>query len=229
MNVKVEVNEEIFKRAKEKLSPSQIAGAMRMAMNDSVRKGRTMVRRAVQSGYNIQANVINDKSPKKGLSIKFASGRDLSAEIRAGHTPLSIKDANPRFTGVQVASKVSYKGGKAKKGKALRRSTSQISIEIIKGQRKTLASAFTIGVGQHNGGTGQFGTGQIFARGKKGKPGFVFAKPRYSIDSISTISVATAAANDRSLDQYGPEVNQHAQQRFIHHIERLIKKVDGLE
>lgn len=187
-----------------------------------------MVRRSIQEVYNIKASTINDDNKRKGLSIKKATGNDLSSQINAGHTPLKLSDMNPQFKGSTVARQVTYKGGKAKAGKAVRRSISQISVEVIKGQRKVLGSAFTIGIAS-NAKTGQqFATTAIFARGKKGKPGFEFGKPRFPIDSISTVSIGTAATNTKSLSKYDNELNAYASERFIHHVERLIKKVEGV-
>jgi hypothetical protein len=229
MEVKIEANVDLFEKAKEKLSSSQICRAMQMAINDSLRKGRTMVRKSVQDGYNIKAAKLNDKDPKRGITTKLASVSDLSGQINAGHYPISLKDANPQFTqGTTIAQRVSFKNGAARKGGLIRRSQSQISIEIIKGQRKTLGSAFIPGVGTNASNGQQFATPAIFARGKRGKPGFAFGKDRYPIDVMSTISVATATVNDRSLEKYKGPINDYAQSRFIHHIERLIKQVDGV-
>lgn len=227
MQIKIEANEELFNQATQKLSPSQIAGAMRMAINESLTKGRTMVRRSLQDAYNIKTARVNDE--KKGLSLKKATNKDLTGQINASHTPIAIKDMNPKFKGVAIAQQVSFKNGRAKKGKILRRSTSQISIEVIKGQRKTIDSAFTIARGTNASNGQQFGTPAIFARGKRGKPDFKFSKSRLPIDSLSTVSVGTAATNKRSLDQYDGPINSYAQQRFVYHIERLIKSVEGLQ
>lgn len=228
MEVKVEINEELFARAKEKLSASQIASALRMAMNEAATKGRTMVRRSIQDVYTLKAGLLN--SPNKGLVVKKATNKDLSAEIKASNKPLSIKDANPKFSkGVAVAQSVSFIGGKARKGALIRRSTTEITVEVIKGERKPIKSAFTIARGTHAKSGQQFTTSAIFARGKRGKPGFVFGKDRMPIDSISTVSVGTAAANDRSLKKYDGPVNQYANDRFIYHIERMIKSVDGIQ
>lgn len=223
--IKTEINEEVFTRMKEKLSQGEIKKALRMALNDAVVKGKTMVRRSVQETYNIKASRLNDTNTRKGLSIRKATNSNLTSQINAGHTPLQLADMSPKFTGTTIAQQVSFKGGKAKKGKVVKRSSSAISVEVIKGQRKVLGSAFTIGVGKSSNGR-QFATTAIFARGKKGKPGFEFSKPRYPIDSISSVSVGTAATNTKSLSKYDNVLNDYASARFVHHVERLIREAE---
>ena len=227
-DVRTEINDELFARMKEKLSESQIKQALRMSLNDAVVKGRTMVRRSVQEAYNIKASRFSESDGKKGLSLKKATNDSLSSQINAGHIPLPLSDMSPKYSGSAVAQQVKYSKGKARAGKTIKRSTSPITVEVIKGQRKVIGSAFTIGIGKHNSTGQQFATTAIFARGKKGKPGFEFSKPRYPIDSISSVSIGTAATNTKSLTKYDNELNEYASKRFVHHVERLIKQVDGL-
>ncbi len=227
-DVRAEISEDLFQRMKDKLSAGKIKRALRMALNDAVIKGKTMVRRSITEVYNIKAARVNDNNSRKGLSLKKATDSDLSAQINAGHTPLKLADMDPKYSGSVIAQQVSFRGGSSRKGKTVKRSTSAISVEVIKGQRKTIASAFTIGVAK-NAATGQqFATTAIFARGKRGKPGFEFAKPRMPIDTISSVSVGTAATNTKSVEKYQDELNHYANKRFVHHVERLIKEVDDL-
>jgi hypothetical protein len=206
-----------------KLSPKQIADASRMALNEAARKGKTEVKNAILSVYNIKPSRITDSNRKKGLSIKPATNRDLTAEIDAGHLPTQLADANIKFKGTAIAQGIKIKDGKVKKGNFSKRSKSSVSVEVKKGDRKTLGSAFVPGTATA-GGT-QMLTPLIFSRGKKGKPTFQFAKPRYPIDTLSSISVATAATNVNAKDKYEPTVRAYMQQRFVHHIQRMIKSI----
>ncbi|MCG2614883.1 hypothetical protein LZZ85_11345 [Terrimonas sp. NA20] len=228
--VKAKLDTKVFREARWKLSDTQIRQALRMSLNDAVIKGRTMVRRSAQEVYNVKASAFNDKSNKKGLTLDKATTSKLTARIIAGHTPIRLSDMNPKYEGKAVATQVKYnkKTGKAQRGKVVKRSTSQISVEIIKGKRKTLGSAFTIGIAKHAQSGNQFATTAIFARGKKGKPGFEFGKSRYPIDSMSAISVATSVMNKKTLGKYDRELNKYASDRFEHHVKRLVKKADGL-
>jgi hypothetical protein len=215
-----EANAEL-ERLKNKLSPGKIASATRMALNESIRKGKTQISKAVREVYNIKPSLLNDPNKKKGLSLKLASNNNLSAEVDAGHTPLGLENMAPQYSGTTVANKINFKNGKAKKGGAIKRSTGQISIEVIKGQRKTLGSAFAPGLVKG----GSQATNKLFARGKKGKPGFEFAKPRNPIDTISSISVATAAMNSKSAEKYDKTVQETLTNRSIHHLKRAAGEI----
>jgi hypothetical protein len=223
--IKVDVrqaNRELEK-LKKQVSSKQVASATKMALNDGVRKGKTEVKKSISSLYNISSSRIDDGNKKKGLSLKLATNDHLMAEVDAGHIPVNLSEASAKFKGETVATKVSFRGGKAKKGKAIKRSLGKISVEVIKGERKELETAFTIGRATHAATGQQFTTTAIFARGKKGKPDFKFGKSRLPIDSMSTVSVATAALNTDAQTKVQPIVNQHVTNRMIHHLKRAIK------
>jgi hypothetical protein len=221
MQFKLEIEDDVLNRAKEKLSPSQIATALRMAINEGVTKGRTQVRRGVQETYNFKASTIN-----KALQITKATNAKLTGTIGASNKPVSIKETDPKFSARTIGRNISYKNGKVKKGKAIRRSVSQITVEVLKGQSLVIETAFVPGVARNATTNQQFATSAVFARGKRGKPGFEFGKKRYPIDVISTVSPGTAANNERSAKIYSKSVTEYANQRFVYHIERLIKAAE---
>lgn len=227
MQFKIEANTDVFKKAQERLSPMQIVSAMRMAINEGLTKGKTLIRKQTQDIYNIKPSVLNDE--KRGIFLRRASNSNLTGYINASHKPLPLKDADPKYKGSTIAQHVSFKNGKARKGKVIKRSVSIITVEVLKGSRKPLGPAFVPGVAAHYKTGMQFGTAAIFARGKYGKTKFEFAKPRYPISVLNTVSPGTATTNSRSLDKWHGPVNEYAQQRFVYHIERLLKQVDGLE
>jgi hypothetical protein len=225
--IKIDVRQqgtETLDELKKQLSKQQVTAATRMALNDSIRKGKTETKKSITAIYNIKPSRIDNSDKKKGLSTKLATNSSLWAEVDAGHVPISLSEANPKFKGVTVATTVKYKNGKASKGKNLKRSTTQISVEVINGKRITLGSAFTIGIGT-NAQTGkQFTTPAIFARGKRGKPTFSFGKSRYPIDSLSTVSVAVAALNVKAKEQVQPVITEFYQKSVQRQMERLIQK-----
>lgn len=210
---------------KKRLSKSKIASATRMALNDSIRKGKTETKRAIVGIYNFKPSRIDDRDRKKGLSLKLATNSNLSAEVDAGHVPINLSEASPKYKGITVANQVKYKKGKAQKGKAFKRSTGQISVEVLKGQRKVIGSAFTIGIGTNAKSGNQFATSAIFARGKRGKPKFSFGKKRYPIDSLSMPSVATAALNVHAKEKVQPIVTEFYQKSMQRQLERQLEKV----
>ncbi len=216
--------EKQLRELKGQLSEKQVANATRMAINESVKSAKVQVKRTIRDIYNISNSRIDDKNPKKGLSIKLATNSDMTGQVNAGHIPINLSEASPKFTGEAVATQVKYKNGKPVKGRTYKRSKSKISVEVLKGQRKTLETAFTIGVATHASTGQQFATTAIFARGKKGKPDFQHAKPRLPIDSLSTVSVATAALNTKAQEKTQPKVSEQYMKRLQHHMNRMLKK-----
>lgn len=209
---------------KDQLSERNVATATRMAMNEAIKSGKTQVRRTIREMYNINNSRIESKDTKKGLSVKNATNDNLEAQITAGHIPVNLSEANPKFKGEVVATKISYgKDGKVKKGRNVVRSKTKISVEVKKGERKTLETAFTIARGTSSNGS-QFLTPAIFARGKKGKPDFKFNKDRLPIDSMSTVSVATAALNTDAQQKNMPKISDTFSKRLEHHMKRMIDK-----
>jgi hypothetical protein len=219
------VKTEALDQLKKQLSKEHVVKATRMAINDSIRKGKVETKKSITEIYNIKPSRINDSNKNKGLSTKLATNSNLSGEVDAGHIPINLSEASPKFKGVTVATQVKYKKGKASRGKNIKRSTSSISIEIIRGQRKTLSSAFTIGIATNPKTGNQFTTPAIFARGKRGKPTFAFGKKRYPIDSLSTISVATAALNVKAKEKVAPIINQFYQNSVERQMKRMIENV----
>jgi hypothetical protein len=226
--IKIDVRKqdiEGLKDLKKQLSKPQVASATRMALNDSIRKGKTETKKAITAIYNIKPSRIDDSSKKKGLSLKLATNSSLSAEVDAGHVPVNLSETKVSYKGVVVAMQVKYKNGQAKKGKSFKRSTSAISVQVRKDEgAKVINTAFTIGSATHAKTGNQFATSAIFARGKKGKPVFSFGKSRYPIDSLSTVSVATAALNVKAKEKVQPVVSAFYKKDIQKQMQRLIDK-----
>lgn len=221
--------EKAIKEAERQYSPSKVAGAVRMALNDTARTGKVAVRKAVQDLYNIKNTRINDTNPKKGLTVSFATNKKLEAEIRAGHIPVNlINIIGVKLEAQQVgqefsfASTIKRRKTKVVKGKKLYGGRG-ISLEIFKGDRKNIPTAFTVGKFRHykSGSAVSIPSTAVFARGKKGSPRFEFGKQRMPIDSLSTVSVMTAATNSKAQDKYGDKVNSYC-------LDRLIKNLNAL-
>lgn len=186
------------------LSESQVHSGVRMAINDATRWGKTRVKDAIRQVYNIKAQRITDSNRKKGLSIILATNNNLTAKITAGHTPANMGS----LSGTRVTQK---------KG---------VSVEVQKGKRKTIPSAFRLYATKGQKGASFYPTTDskavIFARGKYGKPKFIFQKPRKPIAPITSLSVATAAHNTNAIKAYEPKVSAYYEKRLIHHLERIV-------
>ena len=226
-----------FDKAIRVLGPNVVKGVLKITINESLRKGRTEVRRAIQQVYNISTKRIMDSSPKKGISLKYATDYNMTGQINAGHSVISFAS----LTGVRTAVKQTGQEFsqattlKSRKAKTIRGQkfygAGGVSIQVFKqGKRKTLPMAFAIGVRKSDasGKTIPLSGRLIFARGKKAKTGFSYSKDRMPIDAFSNISIATAALNAKSKKHYSVAVNQYAAKRFKYHTERMIKKIEGL-
>jgi hypothetical protein len=204
-NIEIDTREAIakLKHLQSQLTASEVASATRMAINDATRWGKTRVKEAIRTQYNLKPGRITDSNPKKGLSVGLATNDNLTARIKAGHTPANLS---------------SFVGTKFPKGRG-------VSVEIRKGQRKNIASGFGLKVS--TGVQGASGTGDravAFARGRYGNPRFQFGKARKPMSALSSISVATAAANTNAIKHYEPAVSQRFQEQLIRQLNRLIDK-----
>jgi len=209
-----------------KLSQKQIIVVTRMSMNRAIKKGKTEIKKSILSLYNIKSSRIDDSNRKKGLSVKLSQGNNLSAEVDAGHVPVNLSETKVKFKGVEVARGISFKNGQLKKGRSYKRSISTIAVQVLKaGPIKTINSAFTIGIATHYKTGNQFTTPAVFARGKRGKPDFKFGKSRYPIDSLSTVSVATAAFNTKAQEMVQPVVSEMYETEMVRNMNRLINSL----
>ena len=170
------------------LGYGKISRALRMAINDTMRKQRTELRRYVRSTYNIPADKIN--------SINFtpASDFNLQSKLWGSHKPVQFAYFKPVFIGGGLSVRGSYtkKGGlKSKTGKGRANAPGGVTVEIKKGMPVTIPFAFMVG---------KFDTPFVFARGayQKGK-GFVTAKPRNPINVLSSLSPYGAAFGSKRL------------------------------
>lgn len=210
------VQNELHKLKKENLNAGK---AMRMAMNEAVRKGRTEVKKSITEFYNIKPGTVTDSNKKKGLSLKLATDKNLRAEVDAGHVPINISSLSKvKDLKVESAREFAFATNvKTKKTKVVKLARifkgGGIQVEVKKGEKKVLPSAFRV----------EKFNNAVFARGKKNKIGFAFAKPRMPIDSISTLSIATAAQNTNAQQKYWPVVEAYYKQRLEYHLKRMVK------
>lgn len=206
-----------------KFSKQQLASVARISLNTAARKGKTEFRKSISELYNIKPSSINDADKKKGLSLKLATNSNLSAEVDAGHKPLSLANFPVKFKSITLGNRVKVKDGKFTKGKAIKRSIGQISVSILSNKSKIIPSAFIPGIVKHS--TGQIATPAIFARGKRGKPNFSFSKKRYPIDTISSVSIATAALNKKERQRIENAANESLSKETDRQINRLLNQL----
>ena len=208
------------------LSKQQIATVQRMALNDAARWGKTQIGRDIRGRYNIPLSRINDKDPKRGLRVQPANARNGDAKITGGHQPVNIATlANTRMvtaTGTLRGSAKTVLARRAK-GKAPAKALF-VSAEVVKGERKTIQSAFVLGVTKGSKGAAFIGEkAAIFARGSWGKPQFAFSKKRSPIASLHTVSIATAALHSNVQRNWMPKIKQRSEMELRRQVERMLK------
>jgi len=195
------------------LGHMQVSRAVRLAINDTMRRQRTKLRRFARNTYNIPAEKIN--------TINFAPATDLNlrSEMGASRKPVQLAYFKPVFSGSGFSVRGSYtknKGLNAKVGRGKANAASGVSVEIKKGNRVTIPFAFMVS---------KFETPFVFARGQyqKGK-GFVRGKPRNPIAVLSSASPWQAAFGSDRLP--GIEKSAEADLKILA-VEYLQKLKDG--
>lgn len=208
---------------------------LKLALNDSLIKGRTLVRRAIQQRYTFPPAYINDD--KKGLKLKFLTSSNLTGTIGASNRPVSLSDVKTSFRSKTIGHSLSTtKKGKAKHT-AMKRSVGLVTVQILKeGKGKEFKTAFAPGRFSYKSGGNsntkagagmQSATPAIFMRGKYMKGGkFVSSKSRFPITAVRTTSIGTAARNSKTKKLYENELKAYSEKRFIHHLNRYMKKVE---
>lgn len=226
---------ERLKKLRRDLSDNEVKTAAKLALNDAARTGKTLVRKGIMDVYNIKRSRIEDSNRKKGLSIAFANNNHLEAKVNAGHIPVNLINIDGNKTETrsytELKKSVKWKGRKGSKQREVKLKKkgavvkgAGISVEVVKGERKLINSAFTIGRFTKKGRSYSIPGKAVFARGKRQKVGFSFGKERMPIDAMGNISVAAAATNIKTAPKYQDKVNETAGKRFEHHIDRIIKK-----
>ncbi len=174
--------------------------ATRMAMNDAAKYGRTRVKDAIRDIYTMKPSRILDSNEERGLKFRPASNNNLVAKITAGHRPANLAS----FTGNRFN----------KRG---------ISVQIKKGSNKQIGSVFKLKASKGISGAAAVGnTSVAFARGLYGKPKFQFKRERKPINTLTSVSTATAALNSKAIEKYEPIVSQRYQQELVRQLKRLL-------
>lgn len=244
-----------LKATLDKLSKQQAAKAQRLALNDAAKWGRTQISRDIRDRYNIPVGRINDSNPKKGLRVLFANTANPDARITGGHIPVNIatlqntkmvtetnKMRNTRtilkkrnsggllstFSTAALAAKAeggSYRQAFLRALAAENKKALTVSVEVVKGQRKTIPTAFMLGVTKGQKGAKFTGSkAVIFARGSWGKPDFDWSKKRMPIAPLHTVSIATAALHSNVQKQWAPKIKTRAESELYRQAKRLLQE-----
>ena len=183
------------------LTSSEIDGAIVKALNRAIDTGYTIGGRKVRERYNITASSISQRTVK----IKARrGGATLSASLKANTRVVSLK---------QFAARQTRKG---------------VTVEVLRGSRKLIKSAFIKQM--PNGATG------VMARGKYQSSGGVdvmqFRKKRIrktgndlGIESLKAVSVYALMSTDNIQQPMQDEALRMYEGRLSHEIGQLVSRV----
>ena len=149
-----------------KVTARQGAVAMSRGLNDAIKQGRTVSKRAVRERYNIPLNRIAGTSRGKMIDIKRAKSTDLNSELLADVTKTVhlIKFAGVSGQGVTLK--------RTKQGSFLRRKGKTVSNPVTKGKRPSVKVKIM------KGGARKTIKGAFMAKTKSGHVG-VFGRGTY--------------------------------------------------
>lgn len=205
---------ERLKNMNEALSQREIAKAITRALNYSVSRVNTQAGREIRKQYNIKTYDLAKQT--KTIS---ANTRTLTAAIAGQMQTMSLnafgaKSIQMSAGGVKTAlRRTSGKYG-AFYGKKVSRGKMGVYVEILKGQKVTIPSAF---MGFWNK-KGSVSNGAIFARGEYGSGGFEFTKGRGKITKLKTKSVYWMLLNPETAKPLTDKGMDTYEQRLIHEL-----------
>lgn len=209
-----------IKALTDKLSVGSMARAESLAINHTLGVARTLSARAIRQTYNIpyseavKATQIRRSTQSSPVGYVMAS---------AGRTSLSAFGA--RIVSAEGRTTTLKKGTLSSKVKASRlkpgQKTGVMELEIIKGKRVHIASAFFLP---------KSGTNAIMARGvHASNRDFTFRHKRLSrtgsdkpIDALKTISVFKAVTMPKAQYKLRVDLGQRYHNRLLHEITRLM-------
>lgn len=194
-------------------SGQNIDKATSRAINHVLGTAKTRLSKEIRSVYNILAS-----DAKDATELKKSSESSLTGYIYASANPLSLSKFNPVSTEYgkgKVLVKTKRVGGKKggfASAKAKVGAGTGVVIEILKGKKETLPSAFLLLQGS--------GNAAVMARGEYNNKGFDWGKSRLPIHKLNTKSVYWASQNDKVAEVVGTTTLVDYEKRLIHEIDR---------
>lgn len=195
-------------------SGQNIDKATSRAINHVLGTARTRLSKEIRSVYNILAS-----DAKDATELKKSSESSLTGYIYASANPLSLSKFNPtsiEFGKGKILVQTKRVGGK--KGSFASSAVTRIGsntgvvIEILKGKKETLPSAFLL--------LQSSGNAAVMARGEYNNKGFDWGKSRLPIHKLNTKSVYWASQNDKVAEVVGTTTLVDYEKRLIHEIDR---------
>jgi hypothetical protein len=190
------------------LYSADAAKAINRAINKSLGVANTESNKQIRSVYNIALSTLNDVQNKR---VKNSNETMLTGTIEANQQPLSLSAFNPSWTRDRVSAGRSILT-KTQKGRTtkIKRGDTGVSVEIVKGNKVKLPSAFQI---FNSGGS------PVFARGLYGgSDGFLWGKKRLPIQKLNTKSVFFAIFSADIEKKINDKLMEYYPDRLMHEI-----------
>jgi hypothetical protein len=155
--MEVSIKLEGVEQVKEKYNPQQINKAIKFALKNSIRSGKTEASSDIRDklGFNIKKSDLDKK-----ISTKY---NETKAEISVVGEPILMSYFNPTQIGDRVKTQIKTKKGKFEltTKRTRKQATGGVQVQIIKGQQTIIS-----------GGNWQIGNieGVFIARGQGGAP-----------------------------------------------------------
>ncbi len=222
MNIRIEGLEQLSKVATN--ISRNTTEATRIAINTSLKWGRTRIREDISKEYNVKLGRLYNSAKDKGLNVKPASNTRLEGTITAGHLPVGLSGFNgikqaSETTGFAISFASSLKTRKTRTMRKAIKSGVGISVEIRKGKREVIRSAFR---------TPKFGN-VVFARGEYSAMGFRWRHyrknttgPDKPINALNSTSVATMALTKSVFAKWGTPIEKYYENELQRQLKRLV-------
>lgn len=210
IDIDVQAATEDIKAAFSSLTGKNAAVATMRAINHTLAKAQTQVSRQIRTVYNIAVKDVND-----GLTLIHATESKVIGQIMASTRPIPLVKFNP----VEIIGDVQTKwSGSRKKGgfssKKVKQGPIGVTVEIIRGQPKTIRSAYVVFGGK----------GAVKAPGQYGASGFEFATEQtHQSARLNTKSVFWAILNQTVENKLTPKIKEDYAIRLTHELEHGIK------
>ncbi len=222
ISISIEDKAKTLEKLAASLSGKQLTTSKVRALNTAIKKARTKYRREIVRNYNL---VYADT--KDMVIMNLASYTTPEATIKGSIRPFGLSHFKPTFIkNGQKISIASYKnketGKRALRQKAVKAAkkaqSNGVELEVIKGEKRRLPSAFLIqsqkpGISK-----------QIFARGTYSGSKFNFGGKRYPIQALKTTSAYATMTNEKVSADVESEAVESMQKEFERQIHLVLKR-----